>query len=102
MAEGGRKLVVVEDGTIASMAGNAAFLAEFPFLASLRDAAVPKCGGCKSSSQARARADLFGAAKRTLAGMASDKKRKLKELLNAQQVRITYKTAANRIVALTF
>lgn len=97
-----RKLVVIEEGTLTSMAGNAAFLAEFPFLATLVQKTQRRggCGGCGKAAQERAR--IFGAAKTALAGLASDKKRRLKELLNAQQVRITYKTPANKVVALTF
>ena len=96
-----RKLVVIEEGTLTSMATNAAFLAEFPFLASLAQRTKKKgCGGCGRAGQERAQ--LFGAAKAALAGMASEKKRRLKEMLNAQQIQITYKAANNRVVALKF
>ena len=102
MADNRKTLVVVEEGTLVSMAHNAVFLREFPFLASLANKVTKKggCGGCGRAGQERAA--IFSAAKQTLAGMDSDKKRKLKELLNAKQIRITYKNASNKVIQLTF
>jgi len=98
-----RKLVVVEEGTITSMASNAAFTKEFPFLASLAAKTAGKKGGCGGCGRAAAeRTAVFTAAKQALAGMDSDKKRRLKELLNTTQIRITYKNNSGKLVQLTF
>lgn len=97
--EGRRKMVVVEEGTLAGMAANAAFTAEFPFLAPLAN--MGRNPGCCGKA-AQERSKVFGAAKVALAGMSAEKKRRLKELLNANNVRVTYRTPTNRVVALTF
>ena len=95
------KMSVIEDGTLTSMANNKKILAAFPFLKSLQKAPKkPKCGKCGSGNQRRA--TVFTAAKRTLAGMGSAQKRKLKELLNTEQVRIIYRNERNKPVELTF
>lgn len=98
-----RKLVVIEEGTITSMASNDTFKKEFPFLASLATKTANKRGGCGGCGRAAAeRTAVFTAAKQALAGMDSDKKRRLKELLNAAQVRITYKNNSGKLMQLTF
>jgi len=93
-----QKLVIIEDGLLATMASNKKFLAEFPFLKGLQRAAhLPSgggCGGCGGGASRRARQtkdSLFGAAKAALVGMGDNKKRKLKQLLNTKQVRVTFK-----------
>lgn len=100
-----RKMVVIEDGMLVSMAANEAIAAEFPFLKPVLAAArtAARGGGCGSCGQAaRTKAAAYRQAKLNLAGLPSDKKRRLKELLNAQAVRLLYKDAANRAQQLTF
>ena len=46
-----RKLVVIEEGTITSMASNDTFKKEFPFLASLATKTANKRGGCGGSGR---------------------------------------------------
>jgi hypothetical protein len=43
---------------------------------------------------------LFGSAKKAIAGLDSEKKRKLKEMLNTKELRVTYRTGDGRIVTL--
>ena len=73
-----RKLVVIEEGTLTSMATNAAFLAEFPFLASLAQKTQRRggCGGFGKAAQERGR--LFGSAQSAFGGEASAKQKTLK------------------------
>jgi hypothetical protein len=92
-----RKLVIIEDSTLASMAANDSFVKEFPFLQALRVA--PKRTGCGSCAR-NSTAGLFGSAKKAVAGLDSEKKRKLKELLNTKELRVTYRTGDGRIVTL--
>jgi hypothetical protein len=95
------KLVVIEDGTLTSMANNKKYLVHFPFLKSLQTAPKKsRCGKCGSGNQRRA--TVFTAAKTTLAGMGSAKKNKLKELLNAERVRVIYRNTKNKLTELTF
>ena len=101
-----RKLAVIEESTIAGMAMNKAFLAEFPFLASVgrtirSENGKPKgCGGCGRAAQERSA--IFTAAKQAISSMDSTKKRRLKELLNAQQARLTFKNNSGKVIQLTF
>jgi len=92
-----RKLVIIEDSTLASMAANDSFVKEFPFLQALRVA--PKRTGCGSCAR-NSTAGLFGSAKKAIAGLDSEKKRKLKEMLNTKELRVTYRTGDGRIVTL--
>ena len=88
-----RKLVVLEEGTLTSMALNPKIAGAFPILAPIaalaRQAPRAGCGSCGRAGQARA--ETFTKVKRAIAGMDSTKKRQLKDLLNAQQVQIMYK-----------
>lgn len=97
-----KKLVVIEDGALLSMANNAAIIREFPFLSALasRNLGNRGCGRCGRARVERTIA--YMSAKIKLAGMDATKKRRLKELLNAQQVRITYRNNSNKVVQLTF
>jgi hypothetical protein len=82
------------------MSVNKTFLDAFPFLSGLQKMKKKGCGGCGRAGQARATA--LTSAKQTIAGMGSDKKRQLKRLLNAEQVRVTYKNSGGQIINLTF
>ena len=100
-----RKLIIIEDGLLSSMASNKQFLSEFPFLKGLQQYAQgrqPGCGTCGGAAKVNAaKAVVFTAAKQTLAQMGDSKRRKLKQLLNAEKVRVTYKSGS-KIVQHTF
>ena len=98
-----RKLVVIEESLLVSMAQNQKFTKEFPFLKGLARYAASKggCGGCGANRSNSTKATVYTQAKQTIAGMGDVKKRALKKLLNAAKVRITYKQGA-RIVQHTF
>jgi hypothetical protein len=96
-----KTLVHLEDGVITGLAMNKTFLKEFPFLAGIQQAAKPG-KGCNRCGANRQRYAAMLAAKRSFAGLASDKKRRLKELLNTKQVRVTYLDARNKAIVLTF
>jgi hypothetical protein len=100
-----RKLVVIEDGTLTSMALNGNFVREFPFLASIGQqlkgkTGKRKCGSCAKA--AKERAVVFTSAKAVIAGLPQAKKRQLREMLNAEQLRITYKNNSGKMIRLTF
>jgi hypothetical protein len=96
---GKKKLVNVDDATIASMAVNTSFTSEFPILVAAKNYAGKSCSGCGGA--ARKRAEVFRKIKEGLAAMPPEKKRRLKELLGTEQVRITYKNAGGKPVVLT-
>jgi hypothetical protein len=99
-----RKMVVVEDGTLTSMALNANILREFPVLAPIAKVAKSPqragCGTCGRAGQERARA--FQQVKAALAGMDATQKRKLKDMMNTQSMRIIYKDGRGKAQQLTF
>lgn len=84
-----RPLVVIEEGTLTQMANNAVYLKEFPFLKSLAGTVKKKggCGGCKAAQE---RSVAFTSAKVAIRGLPSDKIQRLKQLLNAQRIRVRY------------
>lgn len=98
-----KKLIVIESGLIAGMARDARFLKEFQFLGSIAKA-QPKKKGCGACARAAGEtAALYAAAKRTIAGLDSDKKRKLKDMLNAEKARVTYvNPGSKKVIELTF
>ena len=102
-----KKLVVLEEGTLLGIASNEVFLKEFPFLRDLRKIAERRarkggCGGCSngrgSTSQ---RSQVITAAKQAIVGMGDDKKRRLKQLHNTKQLRITYRSGS-KVIQYTF
>ena len=99
-----RPLVVLEDSTLAGMALNATITREFPFLtalARLRQKPAKKgCGRCGQNKAAQA--TVFNSAKLAIAGLDGTKKRRLKDLLNAKEARVTYREASGRVVQRTF
>ncbi len=99
-----RKLVVLEDGALTAMALNPELRAEFPALAPLaRIAKTTQRAGCGSCGRAgQEKALVFQQVKQALASMDAAKKRKLKEHLNAQSVRILYRNAMGKPQELTF
>lgn len=99
-----RKMVVIEEGTLTSMALNPAIAAAFPVLGPIaklaRKGTGGGCGSCGRAAQERAK--MYQQVKMALAGMGSDQKRKLKDLLNANSVRLLYKDTSGRAQQLTF
>jgi hypothetical protein len=95
-----RRLVVVEDGLLTTMANSPQYVSLFPFLAALQGKKKP--GGCGSCSKdAQNRVQVYNAAKAAIAGMAVENKRKLKELLNAKEVRVRF-TEGRKVTEKTF
>jgi hypothetical protein len=101
-----RRIVVLEESALSSMARNQAFVEEFPFLSQLatpgQPAKNPGCGGCRGRTKVtRERLELVSQVKQTIAGMGEERKRRLKQLLHTQRVRISYRSG-NRIVDQVF
>ena len=97
-----KKLVIIEEAMLVSMARSANFIKEFPFL---REALSVEptgggCGGCGHASNTQ-RASVLTTIKQNLAGMADDRKQLLKRLLNTQKIRLTYRQG-RQIVQHTF
>jgi hypothetical protein len=99
-----RKLVVIEEGTLTSMALNAAIVAAFPVLAPIaklaREAPRAGCGTCGTAGQKRAQ--TFQQVKQALASMDATRKRQLKDMMNAQSMRLLYRDNSGKAAQLTF
>lgn len=97
-----RTLVELEDGLLVKLSTNADIVKAFPFIAPLGRAPT-KTGGCGKCGRAgQDRLALFQQVKMTIAGMGTDQKRKLKDMLNAVSVRVTYRDSKNKTQQLTF
>jgi hypothetical protein len=110
-----RKLVTIEDSTIVGMATSERAVLAFPFLAPLarqlaaERAAATRSGGrqCGRCGARKKSAEMIGKIKGILAGLDTAKRDQLKQLLNAEKVRIMRavtdpKTRQRRVVPLDF
>lgn len=87
-----RKLVVVENAVLASLAMNAQLAQALPFLKTLRTASKAKkagCGSCGTASTARD-ADFEGVRK-LLVSLPESKRKLVKQVLNAEKLQIKVK-----------
>lgn len=92
------KLLILENSVLHSMAASPAFLKEFPFLASLKAASKTKSHCCPAAPKMNA---AIPAIKSALTALGAEKKKKLKQMLNAEKVRIRLQNG-NRVVDHTF
>lgn len=99
-----RKMVVIEEGTLTTMALNPSIAKAFPVLQAIaklaRGRSSSGCGSCGKASQERAK--TFQHVKLSIASLDLASKRRLKDLMNAQQMRLLYKDAAGKPQQLTF
>ena len=99
------KLLVLEDGVVQGMASSSVFALEFPMLNPVKAAQTAvAAGGCSACAARQRRAALLQAlqsAKAGIAAMPAEKKLRLKELLDAERVRLVYQSGG-KSVTLTF
>lgn len=92
-----KKRVTIENSLLSTMAANSMFVKEFQFLARLQNYKPNQKRGCGSCSRAGTTdSAVYNAAKMALAGMSADKKRRLRELLNTEQVAIHFTNASGK------
>jgi hypothetical protein len=94
------RLVVISEAVLTALAARPDAVKAFPFLAGLAGRKASSCGSCGRKAPDLAKA--FLQAKRAVAGLGSDQKRRLRELLKATSVRVVYPTHKGKVVALTF
>ena len=94
-------LVTIENATIDRMAADPKFLTEFPFLNVVKTVSASR-GGCGRCRKKRAQNNAYATAKTALAGMDGTKKLKLKEMLQAEKVQISYAVGSGKVTRLTF
>ena len=99
MAEPVAKLLVLEEQTLMSLAAKAPVVQEFPFLGVLNTVRTG-CSSCGAAASRRANA--VRNVKFSIAGMSTERKRRLKEVLNTEQARVIYNKPDGAVVSLTF
>jgi len=96
-------LVVIENATITQMLGDPKMVKALPCLRIASNAAQQPRAGCgKCGRKNRQQAADYTEIKRCIAGLASEGKRTLKNLLDANKIRIIYVNGRGRIIKLTF
>lgn len=104
------KLLVLDDSMVMSIMNDNKIISQIHAIKVAVDRArtAPGPGGVKRGGctpcQAKARnvAINLMLVKKTIAQLPDESKKKLKQLLNAKQVRIVYRNDSNKIVQLTF
>lgn len=99
-----RSLVTIEDSTIFSMLNDPAFNTTIPCLFGKQGvfkSPTGGCGSCQKKKQENRRQEL-SRIKACLAGLGDDKRRLLKQLFDAEKIRIVYGNAAGQVVRITF
>ncbi len=97
-----KKLVILEDSVLASMANNRIYTEAFPFLKVLQQlSSAPSCGSCGKSGNNDQRSATLTQVKQTIASMGDQQKRRMMQMLNAEQIRLMYKQGA-KIISHTF
>jgi hypothetical protein len=96
--------VVVEDGTILSLLNNQAAVQAIPCLANKKNLFGGGGGGCGSCARKRAakQREEMAKIKACLVALSGEKQAQLKQILNAQQIKIVYTNSAGQTLSTTF
>lgn len=97
-------LVVVDDGTIASLIMNNTLANSIPCLTNKRGLlgnASSGCGSCARKRQQKVREE-YAKIKSCLAALSPEKKEELKKYLNAERIRVVFTNNGGQSVQMTF
>lgn len=96
------KLLVLEEAVLLSMMGNPNFVQEFPFLAGNEGVITAKPSGCgRCNQKASRRIQAINGIKQAIVSMSVEKKQKLKQMVNAEKVRLLI-SSGGKVTAHTF
>jgi hypothetical protein len=99
-------LLIVEDAVINSLLQNAAITNEFPFLRTAADqmSANPQRRGCGKCQKRKNRANAvdYAMIKAGIGSLPKSRKARLKEILQADKIRVYFTNSQNQRVKLTF
>jgi hypothetical protein len=95
------KLLILDESSLVSMAGNPNFLKEFGFLKGLQQLGKTRTGCGRCGNGAAKRVQTVNAAKQSIVSMGVEKKLRLKKLLNAEKVRLRVATSG-KVTEYTF
>lgn len=98
------EMVVIEDSTIVSMVNDSRFNQTIPCLINQSGSVIPAPTGCGSCARKRAEASrqAIRRVKECIAGMSTEKKTELKQLLNAQKLKVVFATSTGQVSIVTF
>lgn len=98
------KVVVIEDGTIFTMLNDPKIAAAIPCLFGKRDVFRTSAGGCGACARKRQaqRAMELTKIKACLAALSQEKRTILKNLLDAETVRVVYTNTSGQVVQVNF
>jgi hypothetical protein len=97
-------LVTIEDSTVLTMLRDSRYTQVIPCLFNKAETfrtSNMHCGACARKRQERQRTEM-AKIKSCLAALSAEKKRELKQLMNAEKIRVTYVNASGQVVQLTF
>ena len=97
------KLVIIEDAVVTALLSNPAATTALPGLKSAAALAgsTAGCKPCQAKAKARTRSINYAQVKATIGNMRGESLAALKRILNAEKVRVTFKSSANKQVTLT-
>ena len=99
-------LLIIEDAVINSLLQNAAITNEFPFLrtAADRKTSASRGGGCGRCQKRKNRNNAvdYAVIKEGIGSLPKSRKARLKEILQADKIRVYYTNTQNQKVKLTF
>lgn len=97
------KTVVIEDSTITALLSNTELAQALPGLktaGAAKVAAKPGCTPCQA--KARLKAINYSQVKKAIGTLTGEQRKKLKEHLGADKVKVTFKNDQGKMVQLTF
>jgi uncharacterized protein YajQ (UPF0234 family) len=96
------KVVTIEDSTITALLSNQKLTEALPGLktAGAAKVATTSCKPCQA--KARAKSVNYSQVKKAIGTLTGEQRKKLKEALGADKVRVTFKNDAGKMVQLTF
>lgn len=98
------RVVTISDSTIMQLVADAALASAIPCFMGKKDIFQSKatgCGMCQKKREQKIRKEL-ATIKTCIAGLSAEAKLKIKQKLNADEVRIVYTNLAGKVVQLTF
>lgn len=83
------KLLILEESVLLTMLGNPTFVQEFPFMMGAEGVIKTKASGCGRCNQKAGRQiQAINGIKQAIVSMSIEKKQKLKQMVNAEKVRL--------------
>lgn len=97
------KIVTIEDSTITALLSNTDLIQALPGLKTAGAAKASAKSDCKPcQAKARLKAVNYSQVKKAIGTLSGEQRKKLKEHLGADKVRVTFKNDTGKMIQLTF